>query len=341
MTAHAQHAAQLQTMWDANPRWQGIERHYTAEQVLARRGALPLIVGAAKDGADKLWQLLTQQRVVHALSAASGHEAVQQVQAGLKVVYCAAPAVPQLVAAITAALTQAQQIPVLEGAGAQDFCVPLVVDAVASDSAQQDVFAQMQALLGAGAAAVQFGDQADRAGGLLPVAEMIARLQAARLAADVLGVPTLLIARTDALLAERQVNGWRPSRTDVDQALTRALAYAASADVIWCASDKPDLANAKAFAAGVHAVFPGKLLAYHCSPTFQWKQQLDDVTIAKFQKELAAMGYQFQFISLAALAPPEGAMFDFAQAYARRQMPAFVEWQELLGKQACELKKVA
>ena len=367
--------AKLQEDWAKNPRWKGIKRDYTAEEVIRLRGSLRVEHSLARHGAEKLWKLLHTENFVAALGALTGNQAMQQVKAGLKAIYLSgwqvagdanvagemypdqslypANSVPLVVKRINSTLTRADQIQWSEGKNDIDYFAPIVADAEAGFGGVLNAFELMKAMIEAGAAAVHFEDQLAAAkkcghmGGkvLVPTREAISKLIAARLAADVMGVPTLVVARTDAEAAdlitsdvdatdqpfctgERTIEGFYRTRPGIDQAVARGLAYAPYADLVWCETGKPDLAYAKTFADAIHARFPGKLLAYNCSPSFNWKKNLDDATIAQFQTELAKMGYKFQFITLAGFHSLNYSMFDLAYGYARKQMPAFVEMQE-------------
>lgn len=375
MSTREQQIAALQADWDANPRWQGIKRNYTAVDVVRLRGSVQVEHTLAKNGALKLWDLLQRETFVHALGAVTGNQALQQVKAGLKTIYLSgwqvagdantagemypdqslypANSVPQMVKRINNTLTRADQIQWAEGKDEIDYFAPIVADAEAGFGGVLNAFELMKAMIEAGAAGVHFEDQlasvkkCGHMGGkvLVPTREAVEKLNAARLAADVMGVPTLILARTDAEAAdlltsdidpndqplctgERTVEGFYKTRPGLQQAISRGLAYAEYADLIWCETAKPDLAFARTFAEAIHAKFPGKLLAYNCSPSFNWKKNLDDITIAKFQKELGAMGYQFQFITLAGFHALNYGMFHLAHGYARRHMTAFVELQE-------------
>lgn len=368
MTTREQQAAALQHDWDTDPRWAGVRRGHTAQDVVRLRGSLQVEHTLARCGAEKLWRLVQEEPFVGALGALTGSQALQQVKAGLKAIHLSgcqaagdmyadqpqypADTVPLLVKRINHALQRADQVHWSEGGADFDFFAPIVAAGQAGGGVP-DAFELMKAMIEAGAAGVHFDDRLAAAqqyghpGGtvLLPSRAAIEKLCAARLAADVMGTPTVLIARTDAhaagLLAsdvddndapfctgERTAQGYYKVRPGFEQALARALAYAPYADMLWCETAKPDLAFAKRFAEAVHARFPGKLLAYHCSPSFNWKKNLDDATIARFQKELGAMGYKFQFVALAGLHALDYGMFHLAHGYARRQMPAFVELQE-------------
>ncbi|TDF63658.1 isocitrate lyase [Cupriavidus sp. L7L] len=365
----------LQKDWDTNPRWKGIKRNFTAEDVVRLRGSVQIEHTLARRGSEKLWNLLHTEPFVNSLGALTGNQAMQQVKAGLKAIYLSgwqvagdanlagemypdqslypANSVPQVVKRINNTFQRADQIQWSEGKGDTDFFAPIVADAEAGFGGVLNAFELMKAMIEAGAAGVHFEDQlasvkkCGHMGGkvLVPTREAVAKLTAARLAADVSGVPTLVIARTDAEAAdlltsdvddndkpfctgERTVEGFYRVRNGLEQSISRALAYAEVADLVWCETGKPDLEFAKKFAEAVHARFPGKMLAYNCSPSFNWKKNLDDATIAKFQKELGAMGYKFQFITLAGFHSLNYSMFNLAYGYARNQMSAFVELQE-------------
>ncbi|MGL6289849.1 MAG: isocitrate lyase [Silanimonas sp.] len=368
-------ADQLKHDWATNPRWKGVTRNYTAHDVVRLRGTVPVEHSIAKLGAQKLWRSLQTEDFINALGALTGNQAMQQVKAGLKAIYLSgwqvaadanlagemypdqslypANSVPQVVKRINNTLLRADQIQCAEGQGDIDYLQPIVADAEAGFGGVLNAFELMKAMIEAGASGVHFEDQlasvkkCGHMGGkvLVPTREAIEKLNAARLAADVMGVPTLIVARTDAEAAdlltsdvdandrpfctgERTVEGFYKTRPGAEQAISRGLAYAPYADLVWCETGKPDLAFAKRFAEAIHAKYPGKLLAYNCSPSFNWKKNLDDATIARFQKELAAMGYKFQFITLAGFHSLNYGMFDLAHGYARRQMSAFVELQE-------------
>jgi len=368
-------AEQLRLDWANNPRWAGIDRPYTAEDVVRLRGTVAIEHSLARIGAEKLWRSLQTEDFVNALGALTGNQAMQQVKAGLKAIYLSgwqvaadanlagemypdqslypANSVPQVVKRINNTLLRADQLHHAEGDDAIDFLQPIVADAEAGFGGILNAFELMKAMIEAGAAGVHFEDQlasvkkCGHMGGkvLVPTREAVEKLVAARLASDVMGIPTLIVARTDAEAAdlltsdvddndapfctgERTVEGFYKTRKGLDQAVSRGLAYAPYADLVWCETGKPDLAFAKAFAEAIHAKFPGKLLAYNCSPSFNWKQHLDDATIAKFQKELASYGYKFQFITLAGFHALNYSMFNLAHGYARKQMSAFVELQQ-------------
>ena len=375
MATREQQAQALAKEWAENPRWAGIKRNYTAEDVVRLRGSVQVEHTLAKRGSEKLWNLLHTEPFVNALGALTGNQAMQQVKAGLKAIYLSgwqvagdanlagemypdqslypANSVPMVVKRINNTLTRADQIQWSEGKNDTDFFAPIVADAEAGFGGVLNAFELMKSMIEAGASGVHFEDQlasvkkCGHMGGkvLVPTREAVEKLNAARLAADVSGTPTILLARTDAEAAdlltsdiddndkpfctgERTVEGFFKTRPGVDQAISRGLAYAPYADLIWCETGKPDLAFAKKFAEAIHAKYPGKLLSYNCSPSFNWKKNLDDATIAKFQKELGAMGYKFQFITLAGFHALNYSMFNLAHGYARNQMSAFVELQE-------------
>ena len=368
-------ADQLRRDWATDPRWAGVERPYSAEDVVRLRGTVAVEHSIAKLGAAKLWHSLNSEDYVNALGALTGNQAMQQVKAGLKAIYLSgwqvaadanlggqmypdqslypADSVPAVVKRINNTLLRADQIQCAEGTGDIDFVQPIVADAEAGFGGVLNAFELMKGMIEAGASGVHFEDQLASAkkcghmGGkvLVPTREAVEKLVAARLAADVMGVPTLIVARTDAeaadlltadidpndapfITGERTVEGFYKTRNGLDQAISRGLAYAPYADLVWCETGKPDLAFARRFAEAIHAQYPGKLLAYNCSPSFNWKKNLDDATIATFQTELAAMGYKFQFITLAGFHSLNYGMFNLAHGYARRQMSAFVELQE-------------
>ncbi|RDY65594.1 isocitrate lyase [Lysobacter soli] len=375
MSTTLQTAEQLRHDWATNPRWAGITRPYCPQDVVRLRGTVQVEHSIAKLGAEKLWNSLQSEPFVNALGALTGNQAMQQVKAGLKAIYLSgwqvaadaniagemypdqslypANSVPQVVRRINNTLLRADQIQCAEGTGDVDFLQPIVADAEAGFGGVLNAFELMKGMIEAGAAGVHFEDQlasvkkCGHMGGkvLVPTREAVEKLVAARLAADVMGVPTLIVARTDAEAAdlitsdiddndkpfctgERTVEGFYKTNKGLDQAISRGLAYAPYADLVWCETGKPDLEFARKFAEAIHAQFPGKLLAYNCSPSFNWKKNLDDATIAKFQKEIASYGYKFQFITLAGFHSLNYGMFNLAHGYARRQMSAFVELQE-------------
>lgn len=375
MTATLPSAEQLKQDWSHNPRWAGITRGYSAEEVVRLRGTIAIDYSLARLGAEKLWKYLGEKPFVNALGALTGNQAMQQVKAGLNAIYLSgwqvaadanlagemypdqslypANSVPQVVKRINNCLLRADQLNHAEGNDSIDWLQPIVADAEAGFGGVLNAFELMKSMIEAGAAGVHFEDQlasvkkCGHMGGkvLVPTQEAVQKLIAARLAADVMGVPTLIVARTDAeaadlltadidandepfITGERTVEGFYKTRPGIDQAISRGLAYAPYADLVWCETGKPDLAFARKFAEAIHAKFSGKLLAYNCSPSFNWKKNLDDATIASFQKELAAMGYKFQFITLAGFHALNYSMFNLAYGYARHQMSAFVELQE-------------
>src|SRR3954463_194839 len=375
MATREQQVAALQKDWDTNPRWKGVVRNYSADDVVRLRGSLQVEHTLAKRGAEKLWNLLNNEPFVNALGALTGNQAMQQVKAGLKAIYLSgwqggrdanpagemypdqslypANSVPMVVKRINNTFQRADQIQWSEGKDDIDFFAPIVADAEAGFGGVLNAYELMKSMIDAGAAGVHFEDQlasvkkCGHMGGkvLVPTREAVAKLVAARLAADVMGTPTILLARTDAEAAdlvtsdvdpvdqpfctgERTVEGFYRTRKGLDQAISRGLAYAEYADLIWCETGTPDLKFAKDFADAIHAKFPGKMLAYNCSPSFNWKKNLDDATIAKFQRELGAMGYKFQFITLAGFHSLNYSMFELAHGYARNNMTAFVELQQ-------------
>jgi isocitrate lyase len=366
---------QIKLDWANNPRWSGVRRNYTAEDVARLRGSVHIEHSLARIGAEKLWSHLHKEPFVNALGALTGNQAMQQVKAGLKAIYLSgwqvaadanvagemypdqslypANSVPLVVKRINNALLRADQLNHAEGNDSIDYLQPILADAEAGFGGVLNAFELMKAMIEAGAAGVHFEDQlasvkkCGHMGGkvLVPTREAVEKLNAARLAADVCGVPTILVARTDAEAAdlltsdvddndkpfctgERTVEGFYKTNKGLDQAVSRGLAYAPFADLVWCETGKPDLEFARKFAEAIRAKFPGKLLAYNCSPSFNWKKNLDDATIAKFQKEIASYGYKFQFITLAGFHALNYSMFDLAWHYARNQMSAFVELQE-------------
>ena len=375
MTIRTQRQQELQKDWDTNPRWTGIKRPYTAEDVVRLQGSTVYPNQFAVDQANKLWNLLHTEDYVNTLGALTGMQALQQVKAGLKAIYLSgwqvagdanlsgemypdqslypANSVPAVVKKINNTFRRADQIQWMENSGDRDFFAPIVADAEAGFGGVLNAFELMKGMIDAGAAGVHFEDQlasvkkCGHMGGkvLVPTREAINKLVSARLAADVMGVPTLVIARTDAeagdlitsdiddndkpfLTGERTIEGFYRTKNGIDQAIARAVAYAPYADLVWCETGKPDLEFAKRFAEAVHRVHPGKMLAYNCSPSFNWRKNLDADSISRFQRELGAMGYKFQFITLAGFHNLNYHMFDMAYGYARHGMPAFVELQE-------------
>ncbi len=366
---------QLEHDWKTNPRWKGVARPYSAADVVRLRGTVPVEHTLAKMGAEKLWRYLHTEDYVNALGALTGNMAMQQVKAGLKAIYLSGwqvaadantagamypdqslypvDSVPNVVRRINNALLRADELHHAEGEANFDWMQPIVADAEAGFGGVLNAFELMKHMIEAGAAGVHWEDQLASAkkcghmGGkvLVPTQEAVQKLIAARLAADCAGVPSLIVARTDALAAdlvtsdidandkpfltgERTVEGFYVSRMGAEQAISRGLAYAPYADLVWCETGKPDLDFARQFAEGIHAKHPGKMLAYNCSPSFNWKKNLDDATIAKFQRELGAMGYKFQFITLAGFHALNFSMFQLAKGYKARQMSAYVELQQ-------------
>ena len=369
-------AEQLRKEWQTNPRWKGVERPYKAEDVVRLRGSVHIEHSIARLGAEKLWKYVNEKPFVNALGALTGNQAMQQVKAGLDAIYLSgwqvagdanlsgemypdqslypANSVPAVVRRINNTLLRADQIYTSEGNSSVDWLKPIVADAEAGFGGVLNAFELMKGMIEAGAAGVHFEDQLSSAkkcghmGGkvLVPTSEAISKLAAARLAADVCSVPTVLVARTDAESAnllttdvderdrpfikskDRTSEGFFYVNAGLDQAIARGLAYAPYCDLIWCETGKPDLTEAKHFAEAIHKKFPGKLLSYNCSPSFNWRAKLDDATIAKFQRELGAMGYKFQFITLAGFHALNYSMFELARGYKASQMSAYVSLQE-------------
>jgi isocitrate lyase len=367
-------AAELRRRWDEDERWRGVTRPYTAEEVVRLRGRIRNDSSFARTAAEKLWALVTTEDYVNTLGCYTGGQAVECAKAGLKAVYLSgwqvaadanlsietypdqslypANSVPHVVARLNNALKRADQIAWMEERDA-DYLLPIVADAEAGFGGTLNAFELMTAMIESGAAGVHFEDQLSsekkcgHLGGkvLIPTSQFIRTLTAARLAADVLHVPTVLIARTDALAATlltsdvdprdqafctggRTEEGFFDVSNGLESAIARARAYAPYVDMLWCETSHPDLEEARAFAEGVHEAFPGKLLAYNCSPSFNWKKHLDDATIARFQTELGAMGYRFQFITLAGFHAVNASMFDLAKGYAQEGMTAYVKLQQ-------------
>ena len=367
-------AAELERRWADDPRWQGVERTYSAEEVVRLRGSFRVEHSVARHGAERLWELLGRDDYTAALGALTGGQAVEMVKAGLTAIYLSgwqvaadanlaghtypdqslypANSVPAVVRRINNALQRADQIAWSEGRD-DTFMAPIVADAEAGFGGTLNAFELMKSMIEAGAAGVHYEDQlasekkCGHLGGkvLVPTDAFVRTLTAARLAADVLDVPTVLVARTDALAAtlltsdvderdrafttgERTPEGFYHVHEGLEAAIARAVAYAPYCDMLWCETGTPDLAEARAFAEAVHAAHPGKLLAYNCSPSFNWRRHLDDATIARFQKELSAMGYRFQFITLAGFHALNASMFELAKGYSTEGMTAYVELQE-------------
>jgi isocitrate lyase len=372
---HRDEAEQLQKDWETDPRWTGIKRDYTADQVLSLRGSLREQYTLARTTSEKLWRQLATHDYVSALGALSGGQAVQMVKAGLKAIYLSgwqvagdsnlaehvypdqslypSNSAPALVRRINNALRRADQIQWSEGNGDTDWFVPIVADGEAGFGGALNVFELTRSFIEAGAAGVHFEDQlaaekkCGHMGGkvLVPTGQHIRTLLAARLAADVMEVPLLVVARTDAnganlltsdidprdqefCTGDRTPEGFFRVKEGLDQAISRALSYAPYSDLIWCETAHPDLDEASRFASAVHEQFPGKMLAYNCSPSFNWKKNLDEATIASFQKELGALGYKFQFITLAGFHSLNASMFELASGYAADGMTAYVKLQE-------------
>ncbi len=367
-------AGEIRRSWEGQ-RWEGIERPYGAEDVARLRGSVVVEHTLARLGAERLWELMQERPHVKALGALTGNQAVQQVKAGLEAIYLSgwqvaadanlagemypdqslypANSVPSVVKRINQALQRADQIHHSEGKNGINWFAPIVADAEAGFGGALNVFELMKSMIEAGAAGVHFEDQLSsekkcgHMGGkvLLPTAQGVRNLISARLAADVLGVPTIIVARTDAdaaslitsdidpadaefLTGERTVEGFYRVRAGLDQAIARGLAYAPHADVIWCETSTPDLDDARTFAEAIHAKHPGKLLAYNCSPSFNWKSKLSDEEIATFQEQLGQMGYKFQFITLAGFHALNFSMFELARGYGERGMSAYTELQQ-------------
>jgi isocitrate lyase len=370
----------LKKDWETNPRWKGVKRGYSAEDVVRLRGSVQIEHTLAKNGAEKLWKLCNEKPFVNSLGALTGNQAMQQVKAGVPAIYLsgwqvaadandslamypdqslyAVSSVPTVVKRINNALLRADQIQTMEAAdgkkaGDIDWFAPIVADAESGFGGVLNAFELMKAMIDAGAAGVHYEDQlasvkkCGHMGGkvLVPTQEAVQKLIAARLAADVMGVPTVLLARTDAeaadivttdvdendrpfLTGERTSEGFYRTKKGFEQALSRGIAYAEYADMVWCETGTPDLDFARRFAEGVRKRFPEKMLAYNCSPSFNWKRNLDDATIGRFQRELGAMGYKFQFITLAGFHSLNYSMFELAHGYAREGMTSFVELQQ-------------
>ncbi len=370
-----QEIANMKKDWAENPRWKGVTRPYSAEDVVRLRGSLQIEYTLARRGAEKLWDLCTTQPYVATLGALTGNQAMQQVKAGLKAIYLsgwqvagdandslqmypdqslyAVSSVPTVVRRINNTFRRADQLHWAEGNTSIDWFAPIVADAEAGFGGVLNAHELMKAMIEAGAAGVHFEDQLAAAkkcghlGGkvLVPTQEAVQKLVAARFAADILGVPTILLARTDAEAAtlitsdvdpldkpfctgERTNEGFYRVRNGLEASIARGLAYAEVADMVWCETGKPDLEFARQWAEAIRAKYPNKMLAYNCSPSFNWKKHLDDATIAKFQSELGAMGYKFQFITLAGFHSLNYGMYDLAHGYAKDGMTSYVKLQE-------------
>jgi isocitrate lyase len=375
MTDQTQAAATLTAQWKEHPRWQGVQRPYSAAEVLRLRGSVHIEYSLARLGAEKFWRQLHSEPVIGALGCMTGNQAVQAVQAGLKAIYCSGwqvagdansagemypdqslypvDSVPKVLERINNALLRTDQIHHMDGKKDIDWLVPIIADAEAGFGGNLNAFELTKSMIRAGAAAVHFEDQLSSAkkcghmGGkvLVSTDEAINKLVAARLATDVLDVPTLVIARTDAdsanlllsnhdprdakfLTGERSNEGFFRVKAGLDQAIDRGLAYAPYADMLWCETSHPDLAEARRFAEAIHAKFPGKLLSYNCSPSFNWQANLDAATMQRWREELAAMGYRFQFITLAGWHALNLSMFELASAYAQDGMLGYSRMQQ-------------
>jgi len=367
---YKERVAALQKDWEENPRWKGIERPYSAEDVIRLRGSIDIDYTFAQQGSEKLWNLVNTEDYVNSLGALTGNQAVQQVKAGLKAIYLsgwqvAADAnmagemypdqslypvnsVPQVVRRINNALQRADQIEYAEGNVTRDYFAPIVADAEAGFGGHLNVFELMKSMIEAGASGVHFEDQlasekkCGHLGGkvLIPTQTAVKNLVAARFAADVMGTPTVIMARTDANAAdlitsdvdeydkpfftgERTVEGFYRTKAGLDQAIARGLAYAPYADLIWCETAEPDLQEAKDFADAIHAEYPDQLLAYNCSPSFNWERHMSEAEMDEFQKEIAKMGYKFQFVTLAGFHTLNYSMFELAEQYKDKGMGAY------------------
>ncbi len=368
---------QLKKSWETDPRWKHIRRPYSAEDVVRLRGSVKIEYSLARLGAERLLHLLHTEPYINALGALTGNQAVQQVQAGLKAIYLSgwqvaadanhagtmypdqslypADSVPNVIRKINNALTRADQIDHMDNRDDVHWLAPIVADAEAGFGGPLNAFELMRMMIEAGAAGVHFEDQLASAkkcghmGGkvLVPTNEFVRKLVAARLAADVMDIPTILIARTDAFSAKlitsdvdeqdhqfidfeagRTIEGFYRLKGSLDRAIARGLAYAEYSDLIWCETSTPDLEDARKFAEAIHREYPGKMLAYNCSPSFNWKRHLDEATIAKFQRELGAMGYKFQFVTLAGFHTLNTSMFDLAVGYRDKGMAAYSKLQD-------------
>jgi len=374
-SANTSNIIKLEREWTDNSRWKGVERPYDAAEVFRLRGSITIEHTLARMGSEKLWRLMHEDPFVNALGALTGNQAMQQVKAGLKAIYLSGwqvaadannagqmypdqslypvSSVPEVVRRINNTLLRADQIQHAEGEGDIDWFAPIVADAEAGFGGVLNAHELMKDMIAAGAAGVHFEDQLASAkkcghmGGkvLVPTSEAVAKLVAARLAADIADVPTIIVARTDAMGAslltsdvdsrdrefttgDRTVEGFYNVRQGLEQAISRGLAYAPYADLVWCETSKPDLDQAKQFSEAIRAEYPDKMLAYNCSPSFNWKKNLSESDIARFQRELGAMGYKFQFITLAGFHSLNYSMFELARGYKARQMEAYVELQE-------------
>ncbi|MGI9201968.1 MAG: isocitrate lyase [Woeseiaceae bacterium] len=365
----------LEAEWADSPRWEGVKRNYSAADVVKLRGSIQIEHTLARHGAEKLWRMVNQEQPVCALGALTGNQAIQEIQAGLKAIYCSGwqvagdgnssgemypdqslypvDSVPKMVSRINNAFQRTDEIYNLAEDDSIDWFAPIVADAEAGFGGNLNAFELMKSMIRAGAAGVHFEDQLSSAkkcghmGGkvLVPTSEAVAKLSAARLASDVMGVPTVLLARTDAdaanlitadsderdhpfITGERTPEGFYRTTPGMDQAIARGLAYAPYADMIWCETSKPDLEQAKKFADAIHAVYPDQLLSYNCSPSFNWQANLDDETMRHFREELGKMGYKFQFITLAGWHALNSSMFKLARAYKADGMYAYSKLQQ-------------
>jgi isocitrate lyase len=375
MSATNPQAARLNSEWKTNARWRGVTRPYKAEDVVKLRGSVHIEHSLARLGAEKFWSLLHSEQVIGALGCMSGNQAVQAVQAGLKAIYCSGwqvagdgnsagqmypdqslypvDSVPKMVERINNALLRTDQIHHMDGKSECDWLAPIIADAEAGFGGNLNAFELTKALIAAGAAAVHFEDQLSSAkkcghmGGkvLVSTEEAVQKLVAARLAADVSGVPTVIIARTDAdaatlllsnhdqrdarfLTGERSSEGFFHVRSGIEQAIDRGLSYAPYADLVWCETSKPDIAQARRFAEAIHARYPDQLLAYNCSPSFNWQKNVDAATMRAWREDLAAMGYRFQFITLAGWHALNLSMFELASAYRDEGMFGYSQLQQ-------------
>jgi isocitrate/methylisocitrate lyase len=372
---HQMNETELKNAWAQDARWKGITRPYTPQDVIRLRGTVHVEHSLARLGAERMWDLLQKESYVSGLGALTGNQALQQVQAGLQTIYLSgwqvagdanlagqmypdqslypSNSVPAVVKEINNAFLRADQIHKAEGKNGIYWFAPIVADAEAGFGGSLNAFELMKSMIEAGAGGVHFEDQLASAkkcghlGGkvLVPAQEFVQKLVAARLAADILGVPTVLIARTDAngarllttdsdvrdaefLTGERTPDGFLEYKGGLQAAISRGLIYAPYVDLLWCETSEPNLEEARIFAEGIHAKFPGKMLAYNCSPSFHWKRKLDDTTIAKFQRELAAMGYKYQFVTLAGFHALNFGMFELARQFAKEGMTAYSRLQE-------------
>ena len=367
--------AELENEWQTNPRWQGIKRDYSAKDVVNLRGSMIIEATIAKKGAKKLWDLVNQEQPLCALGALTGNQAIQEIQAGLKAIYCSGwqvagdgnsggemypdqslysvDSVPKMIERINKAFIRTDEIHSLNDDFSIDWFAPIIADAEAGFGGNLNAFELMKNMIKAGASGVHFEDQLSSAkkcghmGGkvLVPTKEAVAKLAAARLAADVMNVSTVLIARTDAdaanlitsdiddedhafLTGERTSEGFYRTNAGLDQAIARGLSYAPYVDLLWCETSKPDLEQAKRFADAIHAKYPNQLLAYNCSPSFNWKSNLDEQTMRHFREKLGEMGYKFQFITLAGWHALNSSMFNLSRAYKENGMYAYSQLQE-------------